>query len=327
MDGSELEVLVGEWVIDTVLTQMEVWRSLGVDCKVSANVSADHLLKDNFADQLRLILARHPTVAPERLELEILETAALVDMKKAVETITQCRKSGVQFALDDFGTGYSSLTYFLNLPVQILKIDQSFVRVMLEDPGGLGIVESVVRLAQAFNRPVIAEGVETLAHGSMLLLLGCPLAQGYGISRPMPPSQVVAWLDRWQQERCWRNMVPPSTEQDVTLSVAAQSHRAWVDKVVWQVAHPDKDTLDEADSSTCSFGRWYRGSGVTRYGNSPVYQQIAVHHEKGHTLAASALTLARSGQTDNANLVLQELYESRDCMLKLLESLVSKPGT
>jgi diguanylate cyclase (GGDEF)-like protein/PAS domain S-box-containing protein len=259
MDGSELEVMVGEWVIDTVLQQMASWSSAGIDCKVSANVSADHLLRANFSDRLRLILQRHPDVTPGRLELEILETAALADMKKAVETITQCRSLGVQFALDDFGTGYSSLTYFLNLPVQLLKIDQSFVRVMLEDPGGLGIVESVVRLAQAFNRPVIAEGVETLAHGSMLLHLGCHLAQGYGISRPMPADQVTPWLRKWLADKSWKNVIPPSMDQDITLQVAAQSHRAWVDKVTRQVTHLDGDEVVEADSNICSFGRWYRG--------------------------------------------------------------------
>ena len=325
MDGSELEVLVGEWVIDTTLRQIASWRAIGIDCQVSANVSADHLLRDNFADRLQLILARHPDVMPERLELEILETAALADMKKAVEIITQCRRLGVQFALDDFGTGYSSLTYFLNLPVQLLKIDQSFVRVMLEDPGGLGIVESVVRLAQAFNRPVIAEGVETLEHGAVLLHLGCKLAQGYGISRPMPVDQVLSWLHVWQTGQPWKKLVLPDSDQDVTLLVAAQSHRVWVANVAWQVAHPEMDSLIGADSSACSFGRWYRGSGVTRFGGCPEYKEIAMHHERGHALACTAFTLAKSGQIHDANLVLQELDESRDQLLALLEKLTSRP--
>jgi EAL domain-containing protein (putative c-di-GMP-specific phosphodiesterase class I) len=324
MDGSELEVLVGEWVIDSVLGQMAIWSSDGIECKVSANVSADHLLRDNFADRLRMILERHPEVAPERLELEILETAALADMKKAVDTITQCRKLGVQFALDDFGTGYSSLTYFLNLPVQLLKIDQSFVRVMLEDPGGLGIVESVVRLAQAFNRPVIAEGVETLEHGSMLLHFGCHLAQGYGISRPMPADQVGSWLHTWQMDRPWGSMVIPTMGKDVTLQVAAQSHRAWVDKVTRQVTHMDGEVVIESDSNTCSFGRWYRGSGVTRYGSAPEYKEIAVHHERSHQLAGQALTLALSGNSHDAKRVLKELCESRDNLLALVGKLTSK---
>lgn len=326
MDGTELEVLVGEWVIDSVLQQMSVWSAQGIDCRVSANISADHLLRDNFSERLRMILRRHPGIAAERLELEILETAALADMKKAVETITQCRKLGVQFALDDFGTGYSSLTYFLNLPVQLLKIDQSFVRVMLEDPGGLGIVESVVRLAQAFNRPVIAEGVETLDHGAMLLHFGCQLAQGYGISRPMPADRVVPWLQLWRAEQLWRTITVPPEGRDVTLLVAAQSHATWVDKIALRVRHSDADDLPDADSNTCSFGRWYRGSGVTRYGRYPEYQQIATHHETSHALATRAILLAREGQATQANEVLEELYLSRDRMLGLIENLAAKPA-
>ena len=208
--------------------------------------------------------------------------------------------------------------------MQLLKIDQSFVRAMLEDPGGLGIVESVVRLAQAFNRPVIAEGVETLEHGAMLLHFGCHLAQGYGISRPLPADQVLPWLQVWTAEQTWKAMVTPSRDQDVTLLVAAQSHRVWVDKVTWQVTHLEGDSIIEADSNTCSFGRWYRGSGVTRYGSAPQYKEIAVHHDQGHMLAGTALALARSGNRHDANRGMQELYASRDRMLDLLEKLTSK---
>ena len=97
-----------------------------------------------------------------------------------------CREMGVGFALDDFGTGYSSLTYLKRLPADLLKIDQSFVRDMLDDLDDLSILEGVLGMSRAFQRQAIAEGVETLAHGEMLLRLGCELAQGYAIARPMP---------------------------------------------------------------------------------------------------------------------------------------------
>ncbi len=110
---------------------------------------------------------------------------------------------GVRFALDDFGTGYSSLTYLRKLPIDILKIDQSFVRDMLSDPDDLGIVESVIQLASNFNRQVIAEGVETLEHGRVLRQMGCRLAQGYGIAKPMATSLIPAWCQQWQQDQLW----------------------------------------------------------------------------------------------------------------------------
>jgi EAL domain-containing protein (putative c-di-GMP-specific phosphodiesterase class I) len=117
--------------------------------------------------------------------------------------IEDCDRIGVQFALDDFGTGYSSLTYLKRLRVAMLKIDQSFVRDMLDDPDDLAILQGVIGLAAAFKRQVIAEGVETVAHGTALLHLGCELAQGYGIARPMPAEQIPAWVDSWQPDAAW----------------------------------------------------------------------------------------------------------------------------
>jgi len=110
---------------------------------------------------------------------------------------------GVSFSLDDFGTGYSSLTYLKRLPASVLKIDQSFVRDMLGSPDDLAIVQGVIGLAKAFGRGVIAEGVETCAHGDMLLRLGCDLAQGYGVARPMPAQQLPGWVQAWQAQPRW----------------------------------------------------------------------------------------------------------------------------
>ena len=109
-----------------------------------------------------------------------------------------CRAEGVLFSVDDFGTGYSSLTYLKHLPAETLKIDQSFVRGMLSDPDDMAIVSGVIGLAKAFGRKVIAEGVETDAHGEKLIALGCPVAQGYGIARPMPAEQMAQWVKRWK---------------------------------------------------------------------------------------------------------------------------------
>jgi EAL domain-containing protein (putative c-di-GMP-specific phosphodiesterase class I) len=115
-----------------------------------------------------------------------------------------CHELGVRFALDDFGTGYSSLTYLKSLPAYLIKIDQSFVRDMLEDADDLTIVEGVVSLAKAFRREVIAEGVETIAHGFALLQLGCELAQGYGIARPMPSGDIPDWVCTWKADDSWQ---------------------------------------------------------------------------------------------------------------------------
>ncbi len=203
IEDHPLAVAMGEWVIATALTQIEDWRSFGLDIPVSVNIGARQLQQANFVERLRTLLAGHPTVRPSWLELEILETTALEDITQISQLIESCAQLGVSFALDDFGTGYSSLTYLKRLPVTTLKIDQSFVRDMLQDPDDLAILQGVIGLASAFKRQVIAEGVETVAHGSLLLRLGCDLAQGYGIARPMPAMEMPAWAAAWQPQPEW----------------------------------------------------------------------------------------------------------------------------
>ncbi len=203
LDNHPLSIEVGEWVIRQALAQMRDWQAQGLDLAVSVNISAIHLQQDDFAERLGGILMAFPAVCPDKLQLEVLETSALSDMSKIIVTMQDCRELGVSFALDDFGTGYSSLSYLRRLPVQTLKIDQSFVRDMLEDGGDQAIVKDIIGLASAFNCEVIAEGVETQAHGDRLLALGCEEAQGYGIARPMDPADIPQWVQQWNQQAKW----------------------------------------------------------------------------------------------------------------------------
>ncbi|GAC33593.1 sensor domain-containing protein [Paraglaciecola polaris] len=204
IEGQAISVELGEWVIDTALKQISQWQGLGVNLPISVNVSAYHLQRLNFTSRLATLLARHPEVEPYTLELEILETSALSDIDEVSGIMNVCHELGVGFALDDFGTGYSSLTYLKRLPAHLIKIDQSFVRDMLKDADDLAIIEGVVGLAKAFQREVIAEGVETIEHGLALLKLGCELAQGYGIARPMPSGDIPEWISSWKADGSWQ---------------------------------------------------------------------------------------------------------------------------
>ena len=204
IEGHSISLELGEWVIDTALSQMSQWPSIGINLPISVNISAYQLQQDNFITRLSALLAAYPDINPHHLELEILETSELSDISQVSATMNACHELGVRFALDDFGTGYSSLTYLRRLPAHMIKIDQSFVRDMLEDTDDLAIVEGVIGLAKAFRREVIAEGVETIAHGTELLLLGCELAQGYGIARPMPADDIPQWISSWKVDDPWR---------------------------------------------------------------------------------------------------------------------------
>ena len=188
---------LGEWVIDAALAQMVKWQEQHFDMPISVNIAAYHLQCDGFAMRLRERFAAHPTIRPDQFELEVLETSALEDMGNASKIMQACCEVGVHFAPDDFGTGYSSLIYLKRLPVDIIKIDQSFVYDMLNDPEDLSIIEGVVGLAKSFNRQVIAEGVETAGQGERLMRLGCDLAQGCAIASPMPASDLPGWAAAW----------------------------------------------------------------------------------------------------------------------------------
>ncbi|MDZ7621418.1 MAG: GGDEF domain-containing phosphodiesterase [Candidatus Competibacteraceae bacterium] len=153
VETSALALAIGRWVLGEALRQMSVWMEQGLRVPVSVNVSGRHLQQPDFVAGLQAALAAHPAVPPEWLELEILETAALDDLAAISRLIADCRGLGVRFALDDFGTGYSSLTYLKHLPVQVLKIDQSFVRDLLVDPDALAIVEGVIGLSAVILLP------------------------------------------------------------------------------------------------------------------------------------------------------------------------------
>ena len=207
IENSPMSIELGEWVIDRALTQISQWQAMGIKLHVSTsvNIAAVQLQQPDFTDKLAALLAAHPDVEPRYLELEVLETSALDDIHDVSTIMHDCIALGVKFALDDFGTGYSSLTYLRRLPASLIKIDQTFVRDMLNDPDDLAIVEGVIVLAKSFKRDVIAEGVETIKHGTALLQLGCELAQGYGIARPMAADDIPAWIKDWKPDVSWQS--------------------------------------------------------------------------------------------------------------------------
>ncbi|WP_416424993.1 EAL domain-containing protein [Pseudomonas sp. App30] len=203
VESNALAEHIGDWVLDAVLAQMQAWGQQGLQLPVSINVGARQLQHPDFVAKLTQGLAAYPQVAPERLMIEILETSALENIEEVSRTIRTCAALGVRFALDDFGTGYSSLNYLKRLPVTQVKIDQSFIKDMLDSSKDIPILQAILELASAFGHEIIAEGVDSPAQGARLLQLGCELCQGFGIAEPMPASELPAWRTRWEHSRGW----------------------------------------------------------------------------------------------------------------------------
>ncbi|MEI7612767.1 MAG: PAS domain S-box protein [Betaproteobacteria bacterium] len=319
IENHHLAIEIGEWVIDTALTQIELWRAAGLDLPVSVNIGARQLLQIEFVGRLREILLAHPSIRPGDLELEVLETSALEDMDRVSLAIEECRELGVGFALDDFGTGYSSLTYLKRLSVNQLKIDQSFVHDMLDDPDDLSILGGVLSLATAFRRQVIAEGVETIAHGTMLLQLGCELAQGYGIARPMPGADLPAWVISWRPDVAWSNL-PPLSRDDLPVLFAIVEHRAWINAVD-DFLKGERESLPLVHHQ-CRFNAWLAHEGQALHAEQPAFLAIEPLHRRAHELAAELCELKVEGEKKRALSRLHELHDLRENLLEQLQLLV-----
>ncbi len=199
LHSAELAPALDEWVIRTALGQLEHWSKIGLEVPISVNVSAGMLAKADVDVWLSTLMKDFPAARPERLELEIVESAAIEDLSRTASNIAACRRIGVTSSLDDFGTGHSSLTYLRTLPVQTIKIDQSFVANMLEDPASHAIVRGVLGMAGALDRDVVAEGAATNRHLAELRKLGCRIAQGYAIAEPLSAVALEQWVKRHPQ--------------------------------------------------------------------------------------------------------------------------------
>ncbi len=321
IEDHPLAVDIGEWVIGTALAQMELWQLAGLNLPVSVNISARQLQQTDFIVRLQELLAAHPNVRHGNLELEVLETSAMEDLVKASGVIDASRKLGVSFALDDFGTGYSSLTYLKRLPVSLLKIDQSFVRNMLDDPDDLAILDGVIGLASAFRLQVIAEGVETVDHGTLLMQLGCNLAQGYGIARPMPADQLPVWLAAWRPDPVWTKL-PFFKREDMSLFFASVEHRAWI-AAMEKYLKGERETPIPLDMHQCRFGQWLNTEGLSRFGWQPPFAAIERLHRQVHGLATELCRLHSQDNNPEAALArLGELKGLRDALLEQLKALV-----
>jgi EAL domain-containing protein (putative c-di-GMP-specific phosphodiesterase class I) len=219
--GTDCELELGKWVLKSAFDQMAVWCEAGHAFELSINVAASQLLHPDFVADLRGLLKEHELVPPNRIELEILETAALEDIGRATAVIHQCHSLGLRVALDDFGTGHSSLSYVRLLPVDTVKIDRLFIQGVPNDLQNVAVIECVLGLTRAFARRVIAEGVESAAEGTALVAMGCDIGQGFGIGRPMPADQVSDWLARWKRAPLRWDPVRKQSPSDVEFAAAS----------------------------------------------------------------------------------------------------------
>jgi diguanylate cyclase (GGDEF)-like protein/PAS domain S-box-containing protein len=204
IEDADLAPSVGEWVIREVLSQTVAWHREGIDLRISVNAFVHQLLQPGFAGALAALLAQHPAPPPGCLRLEIFGGGALKELDCVRQVIEDCQALGIQFSLHDFGTGCTTLAELRLLPATEIKIDQSLVGRMLAQAEDLAIVEAIIGMSRAFNRSVVAEGVETPAQINRLLALGCDVMQGYALAHPMPADDISRWLREFRPDPAWQ---------------------------------------------------------------------------------------------------------------------------
>jgi len=181
------------WILEKVIIDIHEMSKEGIDINIAVNITPRNL-EANFPEEIKNLLTYYG-VSPERIELELTETDIMKEFAVAEEVLTTLGGRGIKISIDDFGTGYSSLAYLKNLPINNIKIDQSFVRNIIEDPKDREIVTTAIKMGMILDKQTIAEGVESKEALNLLKELGGDYAQGYFISKPKPYQDFIQWYN------------------------------------------------------------------------------------------------------------------------------------
>lgn len=259
----------------------------------------------------------YPKVQSKHLQLEILESSALGDLKSISTAIKTCIDTlGLNIALDDFGAGYSSLTHLRNLAAKTIKIDQTFVRDILDDPDDpddpddYAIIDGVIGLAKSFNREVIVEGVETSEHGLILLIMGCYEAQGYGIARPMPADQVPGWLNSYTPNEAW--LACSNKERSLKeskIKLLRLTTEQWYKKFESKILETEKDDINWPISchTKCHLGNWLQRAKQEQLFDEIWVKKLDEEHVLMHNMAEDIFHIYQEGRVDEAKHKLKEM--------------------
>ena len=195
-EESGLIIPIGEWILRTACTHAKSWQDKGLNCvKLSVNISLRQFIQKDFAHMVGRIL-KETGLDANYLELELTESVVMDNAEAVVKILGELKETGVRLAIDDFGTGYSSLIYLKLMPIDIIKIDQSFVRDMAVNVNDAAICDAIIRLAKSLNLEVIAEGVETMEQLELLKRLDCCNIQGYVVSKPLKAEDFEVFLGK-----------------------------------------------------------------------------------------------------------------------------------
>jgi diguanylate cyclase (GGDEF)-like protein len=312
----ELMIELDDWVLQTVLRQMEVWQESGLEISVSVNIGFLQWQQEDFPQRLAALLAEHPAIKPGRLELEIPGSSRHGDVDRLLKVVTACRKIGVWVALDHFGAGHLSIHEIQRIPANVLKIDPSFVHNILDSIEDLNILEGVLGLAAAFRRQFIAEGVETAEHGLLLMRLGCDLAQGYGIAHPMEAHNLAPWVMAWRPDPSWVEATTEGLDERLLVYTSVE-HKSWI-AMLGAYLRGEQESEPRLNRHQCQLGQFVDAEEQAGRSSQPAFQALAALHWRIHAMGAGIVKLRAQEKNEEG---LARLADLEGLLAKLMEQM------
>jgi len=314
---------IGNWVIEHALKDMTALQAQGLRLSISINMSARQIRPLDFIEGVAARLDANPDIRPDQIVFEVTETTILQDMPRVSRLIDAGHELGVHFCLDNFGSGYSSLNVLRSLQVSQIKLDRSLVGNLVWNPDDLAMVEAIIGLGNSLHRTVAATGVEAVEHGAMLLKLGCDLAQGFSICKPIPAAELIDWARTWKPDIGWSaDAVTIWNKDQFPLLIASSNHRRWIDSLAAAVTSGKHITAQELDRKSCWFGLWHAGIGRARYGHLSEFNALGPLHDEAHRIGLEIFELQHRDQRAETFARLADLFELRARLLQALDGLL-----
>lgn len=319
LNNHPISLQLGDWVLHQVLQQIEKLMAYNIKIPININVSAYQLQNPNFVKKLLDTLAQYPSVPHHLIMLEILETEAIEDLALVSRIIAECKTKGINFSLDDFGTGYASLTFLKEFSTVEVKIDQSFIINIFDNPKDLAILKIMIEFCRVIGRVLVAEGVETVAHGKLLSLFGCNLIQGHAIAKPMPPKKLIPWIKNWKLGPEWgespfsQTVLNKLVEISIKHYLTFQSIRLYLEN--------NQSPKPELSLEVCLIEQWLFENQQT-IKEKKRFKKVCDLHHKEHKLGNIIIQLIQTGQKEQAAKQLAKLDGLRDKFLKELMNLI-----
>jgi diguanylate cyclase (GGDEF)-like protein/PAS domain S-box-containing protein len=328
LQNPELDIRLGKWVARAAIADLHRWRENNLPLRLTLNVTKNLLLSPTFLAFLDEQLKLYPLVRSNDLEISILAMSGQDEIAAAAPVLEACQRLGVSVVLGDFDTSYSSFVGLRRLPIQRLKLNQGIVRGMLGNPDDLAVVESVISLANAFKYQVVAECPENSASGALLLYMGCDLAQGYGISRPMEAKAIPDWLREWRPDPEWQSIARLKPDhQYLPIFLMRISIQHCCDQVLTYALSSDNERAAPPPLEGFSlFDRWYQ-TALARHANNSYFPLLKETERHLFSSAQTMLEAVQRARADETAMRVDAFIVARDQFLgiaqRLLQSVTS----